>query len=163
GWFGKYLDYAGYTSLDVPGVMLGDELSPMFTPTTASLLAFNRLSQLKFPASGETVLKQATFQQLYTDSQAASGFPELVKIGRTGAATVTKIQNYYKVGSGLANAGLVESLLLDVDGNYDPDNPLVYSSPLNPADNPAVTDMDLARDLRHVAAAIRGGTSVGAR
>ncbi len=163
GWFAKYLDYAGFTSLDVPGVMLGSQLNPLFSPTTTSLFAFNRLSELRFPAEGETTLKQSTFQQLYTDSQAASAYPELVKIGQTGAATVNKIQEYYKVGSGLANAGRVESLLLDVNGDYDRDNPLVYPSPLNPLDNPAVTDMDLARDLRHVAATIRAGASVGAR
>jgi uncharacterized protein (DUF1501 family) len=162
GWLGKYLDYAGFAPTDVPGVMLGDSLSPMFTPTETSLFAFNRLSELRFPADGETLLKQNTFGALYAQSAlAGASFPELVKLGQTGVATVDNIQSYYKVGAGLANAGPVEALLLDGDGSYDPDNPLVYASPLNPGDNPVVADMGLARDLKHVAATIRA--NVGAR
>jgi uncharacterized protein (DUF1501 family) len=52
----------------------------------------------------------------------------------------------------------VEALLLDAGGNYSRYNPLVYDSPLN---HPRLDDMDLARDLRHVAATIRA--NVGAR
>jgi uncharacterized protein (DUF1501 family) len=162
GWFGKYLDGAGFGPTDVPGVMLGDSLSPLFTPTQTSLFAFDRLSELRFPAQNETVLKQTVFGNLYAESALAGGaYPELAKIGQTGVATVENIQSYYKVGAGLANAGPVEALLLDADGDYDGDNPLVYASPLNPAVNPRLTDMGLARDLRHVAATIRA--NVGAR
>jgi uncharacterized protein (DUF1501 family) len=163
GWFGKYLDLAAFSPLDVPGIMIGDALNPTFTPTGTSLLAFNRLTELRFPAEGETLLKQATVDQLYAESFAASPalYPELVKIGQTGLATLGNIQNYYKVGDGLANAGKVEALMLDGDGSYDADNPLVYGSPLNAADNPSVAGMRLARDLKHVAATIRA--DVGAR
>jgi uncharacterized protein (DUF1501 family) len=163
GWFGKYLDSAGFLPTQVPGIMLGDELNPTFTPTATSLLAFNRLSELRFPADGETLLKQATFRTLYdaSDDLDPSLYPELVKIGSSGKTTIDRIEDYYKVGNGLANAGKVEALLLDGGGQYDVDNPLVYGSPLNPEDNGAVTDMRLARDLKHVAATIRA--DVGAR
>ena len=163
GWFGKYLDLAGFTSTQVPGIMIGDALNPLFTPTQTSLFAFDRLSELKFPAEGETLLKQNTFRDLYdeSDNLSPSLYPELVKIGQTGLATIDNIQDYYKVGTGLANAGPVEALLLDAEGGYDADNPLVYSSPLNPTDNPVVTDMRLARELKHVAATIRA--NIGAR
>src|SRR5262249_50419754 len=50
GWFGKSLDPAGFLPPQVPGIMVGDELTPPFTPTATSLLAFNRLSELRFPA-----------------------------------------------------------------------------------------------------------------
>jgi uncharacterized protein (DUF1501 family) len=88
----------------------------------------------------------------------ASSLPELVKIGQTGAAGVDKLEDYYRSGSGLANAGRVEALLLNGSGNYSRDNPLVYGSPLNDA---KLDEMDLAADLRHVAATIRA--NVGAR
>jgi uncharacterized protein (DUF1501 family) len=160
GWFGRYLDHAGFLPTDVPGIMLGDVLNPSFTPTQTSLFAFGRLSELRFPADGETLLKQTTFQSLYdaSDDRDPLLTPELVKIGQTGVATVTRIQDYYRVGSGLGNAGKVEALLLDAEGSYDADNPLVYPSPLNEA--PAV-GLRLARDLKHVAATIRA--DVGAR
>jgi uncharacterized protein (DUF1501 family) len=85
----------------------------------------------------------------------------MASIGTAGSATLTNMQNYYKPGSGLANAGKVEALLLDGGGDYDSGNPLVYSSPLNPGDNPAIGNMSLAQDLKHVAAMIRA--DVGAR
>jgi uncharacterized protein (DUF1501 family) len=158
GWFGKYLDVAAFSPLDVPGIMIGDALNPTFTPTLTSLLAFNRLNELRFPAEGETLLKQGTVEQLYGESFARSAalFPEVVKTGQTGIATLDHIQDYYKVGDGVANAGKV-----DGDGNYDADNPLVYGSSLNETDNPTVAGMRLARDLKHVAATIRA--DVGAR
>jgi hypothetical protein len=108
-------------------------------------------------------LKQGTVEQLYGESFARSAalFPEVVKTGQTGIATLDHIQDYYKVGDGVANAGKVEALLLDGDGNYDADNPLVYGSSLNETDNPTVAGMRLARDLKHVAATIRA--DVGAR
>lgn len=163
GWFGQYLDGAGFTPTQVPGIMVGDALNPIFTPAQTSLFAFNRLSELRFPAEGETLLKQNTFRQLCDESDDLNPglYPELVKIGQTGLATIDNIEDYYKVGSGLGNAGLVEALLLDGDGDYDSDNPLVYGSPLNATDNPVVTDMRLARDLKHVAATIRA--NIGAR
>lgn len=163
GWFGKYLDLAGFTATQVPGIMVGDAVNPLFTPTQTSLFAFNRLSELRFPAEGETLLKQDTFRQLYDESDDRNPglYPELVKIGQTGLATIDNIEDYYKVGSGLGNAGLVEALLLDAEGSYDPDNPLVYASPLNATDNPTIADMRLARDLKHVAATIRA--NIGAR
>lgn len=71
------------------------------------------------------------------------------------------MQNYYKPGSGLANAGKVEALLLDGNGDYDPGNPLVYASPLNSDVNPAIANLSLAQDLKHVATMIRA--DVGAR
>jgi uncharacterized protein (DUF1501 family) len=162
GWFGNYLDQVGFTPAEVPGIVIEDTLAPLFTPTQTSLFAFNRLSELRFPAEGETLLKQAAFGQLYAASSLrGAAYPELVKLGQTGVATIDHIENYYKVGSGLANAGQVEALLLDVNGDYDADNPLVYASPLNATDNPAVTDLRLARDMKHVAATIRA--NVGAR
>jgi uncharacterized protein (DUF1501 family) len=164
GWFGRFLDYGGcYARTDVPAVMMGSDLNPLFTPTQTSLFALNRLSELRFPASGELLRKQATFLQLYDESNDRDPglFPELVSIGNTGVATVEKMQDYFRPGGGLANAGKVEALLLDGDGDYDPDNDLVYASPLNPSTNPAIAEMSLARDLKHVAAMIRA--DVGAR
>ncbi len=163
GWFGQYLNTAGFSAIDVPGVMLGDQINPLFAPTQTSLLAFSRLSELRFPASGETLEKQAAFLALYDQSNnlSAATFPELVALGNTGVATVSKIQDYYKVGDGVSNAGKVEALLLDGVGNYDSSNPLVYGSPLNEDVNPTINNMGLARDLKHVAATIRA--DVGAR
>jgi uncharacterized protein (DUF1501 family) len=160
GWFGHYLNDSGvFSPNDVPGIMLGDSLSPVFTPTNTSLLAFNRLSELRFPADGELALKQAKFSLLYSKAAArGASFPELVSMGNSGAATVAHINDYYQPG---APNGMVEALLVDVDGNYDPDNPLIYTSPLNETDNPAIQGMGLARDLKHVAAIIR--SQVGAR
>jgi uncharacterized protein (DUF1501 family) len=154
GWFGKYLDYAGFLPAAVPGVILNDDIIPIFTPTNTSLFAFGRLSELRFPATGETLPKQAAFNALYAASAGLNPatYPELVSMGNTGVATINNIQLYYKPGS---DTGNVEALLVDADGNYDADNPLVYSSPLNPGDNPNVQAMDLARDLKHVAAIIR--------
>src|SRR4029077_12041188 len=71
---------------------------------------------------------------------------------------VDHINDYYQPG---AATGDVEAFLVDGDGDYDPNNPLIYSSPLNETDNPAIADMGLARDLKHVAAVIRA--NVGAR
>jgi uncharacterized protein (DUF1501 family) len=160
GWFGHYLNDSGiFTPNDVPGIMLGDSLSPVFTPTNTSLLAFNRLSELRFPADGELALKQAKFSLLYSKAAArGASFPELVSMGNSGAATVAHINDYYQPGSA---TGMVEALLVDGDGDYDPGNPLIYSSPLNETDNPEIADMGLARDLKHVAAIIR--SQVGAR
>ncbi len=163
GWFGQYMDLAAFAPTDVPGVMIGSQQHPLFTPTIASLFAFRRLSELVFPATDEATLKRDIVLEIYQQAAATNPtlFPERVKIGNTGQATVQKMEEYYVEGSGLASAGKVEALLLDGSGNYSRGNPLVYTSPLNPADNPAVTDLRLARDLRHVAAVIRA--DVGAR
>ncbi len=164
GWFGRFLNYGGcFGATDVPAVMMGDDLNPLFVPTQTSLFALNRLSELQFPADGELVEKQSTVSALYdaSNDRDPSLFPELVSIGNTGVATVSKMQDYYKAGSGLANAGKVEALLLDGNGDYDADNDLVYASPLNPSSNPAIAGMDMAHDLKHVAAMIRA--DVGAR
>ncbi len=163
GWFGKYLDYAGFTATDVPAVILGRQLNPTFTPTSTSLLAFRRLSELEFPAEGEQSFKQDKFSLLYDESAASDPnvLPELSKIGQTGGATIDTIAQYYVSGNGLSNAGKVEALMLNASGVYRRNNSLVYSSPLNPEQNAAVSGMRLVRDLRHVAATIRA--DVGAR
>jgi uncharacterized protein (DUF1501 family) len=163
GWFGKYLNYAGFGPTQVPGVNMGESLNPTFTPTNTSVFAFRRLNDLEFPASGESTLKQAKFRDLYdlSDDANVSLYPELVKIGQTGKATIDTMQSYYKQGSGFANAGKVEALMLDGDGDYSRRNDLVYSSPLNAGDNPLLPDSPLSRDMRHVAAIIR--SNVGAR
>ena len=161
GWFGHYLNNYPlvFHPTDVPGIMLGDSLSPVFTPSNTSLLAFNRLSELRFPADGELALKQAKFSLLYSKAAArGASFPEVVSMGNSGAATVAHINDYYQSG---AATGMVEALLVDGNGDYDPSNPLIYSSPLNETDNPAIAGMGLARDLKHVAAVIR--SQVGAR
>jgi len=93
--------------------------------------------------------------------QNAGGSVELRKIAQTGQATIGKVREYFVPGSGLEKAGKVEALLLNAEGRYDMNHPLVYSSPLNETENTAIKDMGLARDLRHVAAIIR--SSVGAR
>jgi uncharacterized protein (DUF1501 family) len=163
GWFGKYLDSAGFQPTDIPAVIMGDGLSPLFTPTHTSLFAINSLSELQFPVNGDDgALKQTILNQLYSESAGrdAGLYPEITTIGSSGSATLANMANYYKAGSGVANAGKVQALLLDGDGNYDPGNPFVYDSPLNP-DNPAVANIDLAQDLKHVAAMIRA--NVGAR
>jgi uncharacterized protein (DUF1501 family) len=160
GWFGKYLDYAGFQPTEVPCVNHDDSIKPLFTPTDTSIFAFRRLSDLQFPAAGEADLKKLKFLDLYGDAAAADpGFyPELRKIGETGIATVNTMELYYKPGSGLANAGKVEALLLNNEGGYGYSNKLVYSSPLN---DDAIGNSRFIRDLRHVAATIRA--DVGAR
>jgi uncharacterized protein (DUF1501 family) len=163
GWMGKYMTYAGFPPTAVPAVVLGDSINPAFTPNTTSIFAFRRLSDLQFPAFGEAALKQAKLRQLYdlADDSNPALFPELVKIGQTGVATSDTMQQYFLPGDGLANAGKVEKLLLDPDGDYSRRNPLVYSSPLNADVNPQIPDSSLVRDMRHVAATIRA--NVGAR
>ena len=49
GWFGKYMNLAGFSALDVPAIMLGGDFHRLFTPTQASMLAFRDLSNLRFP------------------------------------------------------------------------------------------------------------------
>ncbi len=164
GWFGKYLDHAGFSALDVPGVNMRGDYIPLFTPTQTSLFAFRSFSELNFPASGDVVAKKAAYRALAEQSALVDGglFPELATIGGTAVATADKIEEYYISGSGLANAGKAEALMVAGDDyNYSRNNPLVYDSDLNPATNPRIDGMRLARDLRHVAATIRA--DVGAR
>jgi len=163
GWVGKYMNYAGFAPTDVPAVNLGDSINPAFTPTNTSVFAFQRLSDLEFPAAGDATLKQETFRALYdlADNGNPALFPELVKIGQTGIATIDTMQQYYVPGGGLVNAGKVEKLLLDAAGKYSRRNSLVYDSPLNPEVNPHISDSSFVRDMRHVAATIRA--DVGAR
>jgi uncharacterized protein (DUF1501 family) len=159
GWFGRYLNSAGFTATDVPGVVLDGGVNPMFIPTQTSIFAFSDLGQLRYPADTDLTRKQNAFTEMYGLTPAVgSAYPELVKIGTTGSASIGKLLDYYKTGTGLANAGRVEALLLDDSGRYSRYNPLVCGSPLN---LPKLDDMDLARDLRHVAATIRA--NVGAR
>jgi uncharacterized protein (DUF1501 family) len=159
GWFGKYLDYAGFGPTDVPCVNQDDSIKPLFTPTNTSIFAYRRLSDLQFPASDESTLKRDKFLDLYVEAAASDpGFyPELKKIGDTGVATINKMELYYKPGAG--NSGKVEALLINPDDeSYDYDNPLVYDSPLNDPNN---GNTRFIRDMRHVAATIRA--DVGAR
>lgn len=161
GWMGKYLDLNGFGSTEVPAVMLGNEYSPLFTPTGTSLFAFNSLRELRFPAGSRTTERSDAFRALYAESGLSSelDFPELVTIGNTGVAAVDTFEQYY--APGCSGAGKVEALLVDGDGCYDGGNPLVYTSPLNPDQNPRLEGNGLADDLRHVAAVIR--SNVGAR
>jgi uncharacterized protein (DUF1501 family) len=163
GWFGRYLNHAGFLPTQVPVVNMGDTVNPAFAPTDTSVFAFRRLSDLAFPASNDAELKQEKFRALYdaSDDSNPAVYPELVKIAQTGIATIDTMQAYYKPGDGLANAGKVEALLLNGDGDYSRRNDLVYSSPLNAGDNPTLPDSVLSRDMRHVAATIRA--NVGAR
>lgn len=161
GWMGKYLDYSGFASTEVPAVMLDSEYSPLFTPTNTSLFAFNSLRELRFPAGSRTSQRSDAFRAMYAESGLSSevDFPELVNIGNTGVAAVDTFAQYY--APGCSAAGKVEALLTDVDGCYDNSNPLVYASPLNADQNPRLQGNGLADDLRHVAAVIR--SNVGAR
>ena len=159
GWFGKYLDYAGFGPTDVPCVNHDDSIKPLFTPTNTSIFAYRRLSDLRFPASDEASFKRDKFLDLYVEAAASDpGFyPELRKIGETGVATINKMELYYKPGAG--NSGKVEALLINPDDeSYDYNNSLVYSSPLN---DPNIGNTRFIRDMRHVAATIRA--EVGAR
>lgn len=157
GWFGKYLSLAGFGSTEVPGVLVGGGVNPLFIPTNTSLFAFFDLYSLTYPAGSEHEEKKLAFQTLYDQSKLAS-LPELRRIGETGAGSLNRLEDYYKIGDGLENAGRVEALLLDESGSYNSGNPLVYNSPLN---DTKLNDLDLARDLKHVAAVIRA--NVGAR
>ncbi|MFQ5478005.1 MAG: DUF1501 domain-containing protein [Candidatus Binatia bacterium] len=164
GWFGRYLDYAGFGATALPSVHMGSSINPMFVPAATSVFAFRKLSELAFPADGESTFKKAVVEGLYSESALRDSglYPELVSMGGTGAATISSMEDYYLPGNGLTKAGKVEALLLDANGKYRRNNPLVYSSPLNPEDNPEIAfGGGLARDLRHVAAAIRA--DVGAR
>jgi uncharacterized protein (DUF1501 family) len=160
GWFGKYLSLAGFGSTEVPGVLIGGGVNPLFIPTSTSLFAFFDLYSLTYPAGIERDQKKLAFQALYNQSKLASltQYPELHRIGETGAGSLMHLEDYYKIGGGLENTGRVEALLVDGNGDYDPGNPLVYNSPLNDA---KLDDLGLARDLKHVAAVIRA--NVGAR
>ena len=164
GWFGSYLDWAGFIGADVPCLNMGSSVNPAFSPTDTSVLAIKKLSELDFPASGEKSFKKDTVVDLYAASGLADPalYPELVSMGNTGAATINKMEEYYLPGNGLGNAGKVEALMLSSSGKYNRNNPLVYDSALNSDVNPEVAyGGGLARDLRHVAATIR--SDVGAR
>ena len=164
GWFGKYLNYEGFLPTQVPGVMIGGDYNPMFTPTDTSLFAFTSLSNLTFPAGSLADEREAAFRALYEQSAMADAglLPELRSLGDTGVATVDTIKEYYLSGNGFENAGRVEALMIDAEeGRYNSNNSLVYDSPLNPENNSRLQDVRLARDLRHVAATIRA--DVGAR
>ncbi len=159
GWFGKYLDYAGFLPTDVPCVNQDDSIKPLFTPTETSIFAYRRLSDLQFPASQQSELKRDKFLDLYVQAAASDpGFyPELKKIGDTGVATIDKMELYYNPGAD--NSGKVEALLINPDdGTYDYENDLVYGSPLN---DPNIGDSRFIRVMRHVAAPFRA--DVGAR
>ena len=161
GWMGKYLDYSGFASTEVPAVMIDSEYSPLFTPTNTSLFAFNSLRELRFPSGSRTTQRSDAFRAMYAESGLSSevDFPELVNIGNTGVAAIDTFAQYY--APGCSAAGKVEALLTDVDGCYDNSNPLVYTSPLNVDQNARLDGNGLADDLRHVAAVIR--SNVGAR
>lgn len=161
GWFGQYLDLEGFLPTQIPGVMIDNEYSRLFTPTNTSLFAFNNLSQLNFPASDLRDDKKAIFREMYAESALLDSgtFPELNGLGSTGVATIDAIEEYYLEGNG--NSGKVEALLVDENERYNRNNPLVYESPLNVTNTPSLEGMRLARDLRHVAATIRA--DVGAR
>ncbi|MBI3249636.1 MAG: DUF1501 domain-containing protein [Deltaproteobacteria bacterium] len=164
GWFGRYMNNTTppFGPSDVPGVLVGGGQNPLFIPTNTSLFAFFNLYSLTYPAGNDFDQKKATFQQLYDESATTvnpASYPELRRIGETGANSIAHLEDYYKPDDGLDNAGKVEALLLDDSYTYyDPSNPLVYDSPLN---DPKLDGMGLAQDLRHVAATIR--SNVGAR
>lgn len=162
GWMGKYFDLAGFSALDVPAVMLGNEYNPLFTPTGTGLFAFNRLSQLSFPARSLRSDRSAAFSAMCAESALSDPafFPELVSIGNTGVAAVDRFEQYYISGDGLDAAGPVEKLLLNAEGRYNVSNPLVYASPLNP-ELGQFRETNLSEDMRHIAAIIR--SDVGAR
>jgi uncharacterized protein (DUF1501 family) len=159
GWMGKYFDLAGFSATDVPAIILGNDYNPLFTPTGTSLFAFNRLSELRFPAASRRTQRSAAFEALCAESALSdpSAFPELVLYGNTGVAAVSKFEDYYKSGS---DNGKVEALLVNGEGNYDFYNNLVWESPLNPSEG-YFKDGWLMADMRHVAATIR--SDVGAR
>ena len=158
GWFGNYLNYAGYGATEVPVVNMRTTINPVWLPTNTSIFAFGNLANLRFPAKGERVLKQDKFLDLYEQaSMVDPGFyPELKKIGDTGVATIGKVNEYYDPTSAF---GKVEALLVDSLGRYSSRNPLAYDSPLNA--NYPDENRRLVRDMRHVAATIRA--DVGAR
>lgn len=160
GWMGKYLDLSAFSATEVPAVMLGGEYNPLFTPTGTSLFAFNSLRELRFPAGTRREERADAFEAICAESALSDelAFPELVLLGNTGVAAIQKFEEYYQND---APNGKVEALMVDGDGNYQPYVPLVYTSPLNPGDNPNIEGNYLAEDLKHVAAIIR--SDVGAR
>jgi uncharacterized protein (DUF1501 family) len=162
GWLGSYLTLAGFGSTDVPGVVIGNELNPLFTPSNASIFSFRNLSALSFPAIGDTEAMQARALALFTESAGVDPvlYPELSDLGGTATATLQKIDEYYQPGNGLEDAGKVEALLLNEEGRYRSSNYLAYDSPLN-FDGIGGRNDRLVRDARHVAATIRA--DVGAR
>lgn len=163
GWLGAYLSSVGFGLADVPGVLLGHEVNPIFQPTDANLFAFRHLSNLAYPAIGDPDVMKPRARTLYVESGTVDPLllPELARLGQSGAATLDKMGEYFQPGNGLGNAAPVEALLLDADGRYGRSNPLVWDSPLNFSAAPEKVGRRLARDLRHVAAVIRA--DVGAR
>ncbi|MFN2376214.1 MAG: DUF1501 domain-containing protein [Candidatus Binatia bacterium] len=159
GWMGKYLDLTGFSSLEVPALMMGNDYNPLFTPTGTSLFAFNNLSELRFPAGSRRPQRSAAFTAMCAESALSDPgfFPELSSIGSTGVAAVNKFEEYYQSD---APNGKVEKLMIDGDGNYNSWNSLVYPSYLNEGNGTYSTNY-LTEDLRHVAAVIR--SDVGAR
>ena len=111
GWMGKYMDYCGFGSTEVPAVMLGNDYSPLFTPTNTSLFAFSSLRELRFPAGSLTSQRSAAFRAMYAHSglSSAAAFPELVNVGYTGVAAVDTFAKYYAPGCSAAGTGRREA------------------------------------------------------
>ena len=165
GWFGKYLNTTNYTGADVPAVVLGEEQTPLFSPANTGILTFDDLSLLQFPSIDSAALEAQIYTAYcgFTGTRNASAYPELIQIAQLAENTVSHISEYYnpKNPTGPFLPAKVQALLVDKSGNYAQDNPLIYTSPLNPTVNPAITDNALATDLKHVAAVIRA--NIGAR
>lgn len=166
GFFGKYLSSpdSGFAGSDIPSVVMGYSQTPLFTPSVPGIFTFEQLNVLRFPAINDTALKSRIYSEYcgFASGRDASLFPEMVKIAQAGGATVSHLSDYYNPNHRApAMPAKVQALLIDKDGNYSRDNPLIYASPLNPDVNPNIQNNDLATDLKHVAAVIRA--DVGAR
>ena len=165
GWFGKYLNTTAYTEADVPSVIMGTSQTPLFTPSNSGILTFEDLNLLQFPAIGDAAFDARIYSAYcgLAGTRDAASYPELIQIAQLAGSTISHLGEFYnpKNADGTLLPAKVQALLIDANGDYNHDNPLVYSSPLNPAVNPAIASNDLATDLKHVAAVIRA--NIGAR
>lgn len=166
GFFGKYLSLpaSGFAGSDIPSVVMGYSQTPLFTPSLPGIFTFEDLDVLQFPATDDATLKAKAYAAYcgFAGGRDASLFPEMVKIAQAGGATIAHLGDYYNPAvSATSLPAKVQALLIDKNGAYSRDNPLIYASPLNTDVNPNVMNNDLATDLKHIAAVIRA--DVGAR
>jgi uncharacterized protein (DUF1501 family) len=96
GWMGRYLA-ANYTSVNIPGVCITNDIAAELAQTTTNVLAIRRLSQFGFPYDSfnpaDTAAKRDAFAGVCDQ---ASGSPQATfdYLGAAGTATLVSSESY---------------------------------------------------------------------
>lgn len=96
GWMGRYLA-ANYTSSNIPGVCINQDIAPEFAQTATNVLAINRLSQFGFPYDSfnpaDRSVRRDAFAGMYGEAS-SSLQPALDYVGAGGSATLLSSESY---------------------------------------------------------------------